>query len=174
MYNEQSLLDELKVLGVSYEYYSHEPLFTVEQANALTINIKGSHCKNLFVKNSKGDKWILTMPGSERADLKSIAEKLVSSRLSFCSADEMQSDIGVTPGAVTPLAIVNNSEKNVKLVVDKKLADNGIINCHPLINTATISIAFSDLVKFVEHTGHGITVLELCATNLNVQAFLNA
>jgi Ala-tRNA(Pro) deacylase len=57
---------------------------------------------------------------------------------------------------------VNNSSKNVSLVIDKKLERNGIINCHPLVNTATISIAFADMVKFIEHAGHNVTVTELC------------
>ena len=162
MYNEQSLLKELDALCIKYEYYAHEPLFTVEQINTLQVDIKGLHCKNLFVKNKDGAKWILVINAEERANLKSIAEKLESSRLSFCSAEEMQACLGVIPGSVTPFAIANNSEHNVTLVIDKKLSESEIINCHPLANTATVAITYSDLAKFIKHAGHEITVMNLC------------
>jgi Ala-tRNA(Pro) deacylase len=113
------------------------------------------------VKNKDGAKWILVIPDSERADLKAIAAKLNSPRFSFCTPKEMMEDIGVKPGSVTPLAIANNDRHNVALVMDKKIVDNGVVNCHPMTNTATISIAYADLKKFAMHAGHEITVMEL-------------
>ena len=161
MYTEKLLLDKLQELGIAYDYVSHPAVFTSEQANAAMPHMAGAHCKNLFVKDKSGKKWLLTIPDDRRADLKIVAEKIGSARLSFCSADEMEECLGITPGAVTPLAVINDTENRVELVVDKNVMNWDIISCHPMINTATISIKSDDFRKFIEYTNHNLTVMEI-------------
>jgi len=161
MYNEKSLLDKLNEIGIKYDYVSHPPLFTCEQANALFPNLKGAHCKSLFVKDKTDRKWMLVVPDDKRADLKFVAEKIGSGRLSFCSADEMMACLGVTPGSVTPMAVINDRDNRVELVVDRTIMNWDVINCHPLINTATISIGPADFEKFIAYANHELKVIEI-------------
>ncbi|MCL2473617.1 MAG: prolyl-tRNA synthetase associated domain-containing protein [Alphaproteobacteria bacterium] len=161
MYVEQTLLKLFDQLGINYDYRTHEPVFTCEQANAIFPEHKGVHCKNLFVKDRDNKKWLLVIPDDRRADLKSIAEKIGSKRLSFCSAEEMQNCLGVTPGAATPLAVINDTDSRIDLIVDEIIANWDTIRCHPLTNTATVSINMGDFRKFIRHTGHNLTIANL-------------
>lgn len=160
-YNEQSLLKELEQLGIHYDYISHPAVFTSEQANRAMPDLSSAHCKNLFVKDRTGKKWLLTIPDDKRADLKVVAEKIGSARLSFCSAEEMMECLGIAPGSVTPLAVINDTKNQVELIVDKNIMDWDTIHCHPMINTATISISPTDFKKFIEYTNHDLKVMSI-------------
>ena len=161
MYTEQSLLGKLRDLGIAYDYISHPAVFTSAEANEVMPSMTGAHCKNLFVKDRTGRKWLLTIPDDRRADLKIAAGKIGSGRLCFCSADEVSECLGVSPGSVTPLAVINDINNRVDLIVDKTVMDWDIINCHPMINTATISIKSNDFREFIEYTNHNLTVMEI-------------
>lgn len=161
MYNEKSLLNEFKNLGIEYEYISHPAVFTSDQANEITPDLKGAHCKNLFVKDKTKQKWMLTIPDDKKTDLKRVAEIIGSGRLSFCNADEMMECLGVTPGSVTPLAVINDTKNQVILYVDKAVMNWDIISCHPMVNTATISISKNDFEKFIQFSKHDLNVAEL-------------
>jgi len=161
MYNEQTLLQLFDQLEIKYEYRAHEAVFTCEQANTALPENAGAHCKNLFVKDETGRMWLLVIPDDRRADLKAIQEKIGSKRLSFCSAERMEEFLGVTPGSVTPLAVINDTGNRVQLVVDKIVMGWDIIRCHPLANTATVSISREDFEKFIRHAGHELNVINL-------------
>ena len=161
MYNEQSLLKELEKMGIRYEYISHPPVFTSEQANAAMPQMTGAHCKNLFVKDRTGQKWLLTIPDDRKADLKQVAEKIGSKRLSFCDSDELMECLVVTPGSVTPLAIINDRHHRVTMIMDQTIIDWGMVRCHPMINTATISMTVDDFKKFITSMGHDLRIIKL-------------
>ena len=161
MFDEQSLLKKLDAMGIKYDYVSHAPFFTCDQANAAMPELKGAHCKSLFVKNRAGKKWLFVIPDDKRADLKAMAEKIGSGRLSFCSADELKETLGVTPGSVTPMAVINDSDNRVDLIVDDAIMNWDAIHCHPMINTATISIDPTDFRKFIASTNHDLNVMDV-------------
>ena len=161
MHDEKSLLIELQKLGIEYGYVSHPAVFTSEQANKIMPDQKGAHCKNLFVKDKTGKKWLLTIPDDKKTDLKKVAETIRSARLSFCNAEEMMECLGLTPGSVTPLAVANDALNQVTLYVDKNVMDWDIISCHPMTNTATISISRNDFEKFIAHTRHELNIAAL-------------
>ena len=161
MFDRAAVLKELNTLDIAFDLVEHDPVFTVEQVEKLSIQFRGIPCKNLFVKDKDGKKFLLVIPCNDRADLKSIASKIQSKRLSFCSSDELIRDLGVTPGSASPLAIINNTAKDVNLVIDKSIMDGGFIACHPLDNAATVTLSADDLRKFVSHNGHDFNVLEL-------------
>jgi len=123
--------------------------------------LAGAHCKNLFVKDRTGRKWLLTIPDDKKTDLKKVAKIIGSARLSFCSAEEMMECLGITPGSVTPLAVINDTANRVTLCVDRNVMDWDIISCHPMVNTATISISNYDFKRFITHTGHGLNIAAL-------------
>ena len=89
----------------------------------------------------------------KRADLKKIAEQFGFGRLSFCNPDELMHYLNITPGSVTPLCIMFDTEKKVKVLFDKNFEGKKVI-IHPLRNTASISLTFEDLKRFTEHFGH--------------------
>ena len=93
-------------------------------------------------------------PGRRAVDLKRLGEVLGAGRLSFGSPERLRSHLGVEPGAVTPFAVVNDTQHKVTLVLDRGIADGGPVNAHPLTNTMTTAISFADLARFFEATGH--------------------
>jgi len=142
-------------LGIAHTTVSHPPLYTVEQSQALRGQIPGGHTKNLFLKDKKGALFLVTAPEDAAIALKSLHRVLgANGRFSFGSADLLREALGIEPGAVTPFAVMNDTAGRVSVVLDAGLMENAVINCHPLANTMTTSIAREDLVKFLEATGH--------------------
>ena len=147
-------------LGIAHATVTHAALFTVEQSQALRGTIAGGHTKNLFLKDKKGALFLVTAPEDAVIELKSLHRLLgASGRFSFGSAELMGATLGIEPGAVTPFAAMNDTDRRVSVVLDTALMRHGTINAHPLVNTMTTSIAREDLVKFLEATGHPPRIL---------------
>jgi Ala-tRNA(Pro) deacylase len=145
----------LDTIGIAHPTVTHPPLFTVEQSQTLRGTIPGGHTKNLFLKDKKGALFLVTALEDALIELKSLHRLLgASGRFSFGAADLMRETLGIEPGAVTPLAAINDTDRRVSVVLDAALMRHDIINCHPLTNTMTTSIARADLLKFLEATGH--------------------
>jgi Ala-tRNA(Pro) deacylase len=116
-------------------------------------HIPGVHCKNIFLKDKGGALWLVTLPDEKRADLKALPEKIGSKRLSFGDAALLMQALGVTPGSVTAFAIINDEGQRVQLVLDRDMMEQELINLHPLVNTATITVRTADLLRFVDALG---------------------
>jgi Ala-tRNA(Pro) deacylase len=156
----QDLLAALDRLGISYATVSHPPLFTVAQSQSLRGKVPGAHTKNLFLKDKKGALFLVSVLEDAAIELKSLHRRLgASGRLSFGSAEQMHTALGIEPGAVTPLAAINDRAGAVTVVLDAGLMRHALINCHPLVNTMTISLARADLLRFLEATGHPPRIL---------------
>jgi Ala-tRNA(Pro) deacylase len=141
-------------LGIAHNSVAHPPLFTVEQSRALRGTISGGHTKNLFLKDKKDVVFLVVAPEDARVELKTLHHKLNAARFSFGSSALLEELLGVSPGAVTAFGVINDTARRVEVVLDAGLMENETINCHPLVNTMTTSIAREDLVKFLEATGH--------------------
>jgi Ala-tRNA(Pro) deacylase len=149
------LFAALDRLGIAHPTMTHPPLFTVEQSQSLRGQIAGGHTKNLFLRDKKGTLFLVTTLEEAVIELKSLHRLLgASGRFSFGSADLLMETLGIVPGAVTPFAAINDTAGRVTLVLDAGLMEHAVINCHPLTNTMTTSIARADLVRFLESTGH--------------------
>jgi Ala-tRNA(Pro) deacylase len=145
----------LDKLGIAHPTVTHAPLFTVEESQALRGTIAGAHTKNLFLKDKKGALFLVTALEDAVIELKSLHRRLgASGRFSFGSAELMRETLGIEPGAVTPFAAMNDGERRVSVVLDAELMQHATINCHPLTNTMTTTLARADLIKFLEATGH--------------------
>jgi Ala-tRNA(Pro) deacylase len=145
----------LDKLGIAYRTVEHAPLFTVEQSQSLRGKIPGAHTKNLFLKDKKGALFLVSALEDAAIELKSLHRALgAGGRFSFGSAELMREALGIEPGAVTPLAALNDRDQRVTVVLDAELMRHEVINCHPLVNTMTISMSASDLLGFLEATGH--------------------
>ena len=154
MLDPQQLFARLDRLGIAHRTVEHPPVFTVEEAKALRGNLPGHHIKNLFLRNKKEEMWLVVALEDRAIDLKRLGEVLGAGRLSFGSADRLKRTLGVEPGSVTPLALVNDEARAVRLVLDRGVADGGPLNAHPLVNTMTTALAPADLLRFFEATGH--------------------
>ncbi|MES2906807.1 MAG: YbaK/EbsC family protein [Pseudomonadota bacterium] len=150
----KDLFSFLDNLSISHSTVEHPPLFTVEQSQQLRGTITGGHTKNLFLKDKKDKVFLIVVLEDAVVDLKTLHQKINSARLSFGSAALMEDILGVSPGSVTAFGIINDKDKRVNIILDAKLMQNNIINCHPLVNTRTTSVARDDLIKFITATGH--------------------
>ena len=150
----EQLLSYLDELGIAHTTIQHPPVFTVEEAKQIRGTLDGGHCKSLFLKNKKGVMWLVVVPEDQRVDLDGLAESLESKRLSFGSPERLMRYLGVIPGAVTPLAAVNDRDGVVTVAVAKELLSHQQLNFHPLVNDRTTAIASPDLLRFLQATGH--------------------
>ena len=147
------IYDFLDDLEIAYEEVSHEPLMTVEDSKHLRGEIQGLHIRNMFLRDKKKNYWLLVAEEDQAVDLKALKRHLqVSGSLSFASSEALWEILQVKPGSVTPLAVMNDAEKQVQVLLDSQLfASENRINSHPLRNDRTIGIASEDLLKFLRH-----------------------
>lgn len=156
-----ALLDSL---GVRYERYDHAPVFTCDEADAAVPNHGAIQTKNLFLRDKRGRRHLLLVTSCEKAvDIKRFAEQVDADRLSFGSPERLMKYLGVTPGSVTVLGLMNDIERGVELCVDADVWHTPAWRCHPLINTATLVISREDIERFLEHTGHTPRIVTLHA-----------
>ncbi len=142
------VLELLKKLNIDFTIVYHQPVYTVEEAQSIKKDINGIGCKNLFLKD-KYNYYLYVLRDDVRADLKLVGKTINIGPLSFASVEELMTNLKLTKGSVTPLGLINN-DKTVILLLDKSLKDNKIL-IHPNTNTATISINYEDLLKFVNY-----------------------
>ena len=139
-------LDEI---GCDHATTEHEAVFRVGEGEALKRAIPGAHTKNLFLKDAKGQLWLISAEGHAVIDLKRLHTVIGSARLSFGNAELMADTLGVTPGSVTAFGLVNDRSRRVRFVLDRTLAEAERVNFHPLTNTATTTISQAGLRKFL-------------------------
>lgn len=149
------LLARLEALGIPHATMTHPPVYTVEEAREKRGVIPGAHSKNLFLRDKKGTMWIVSCLESRDVDLKALAPRIgARQRLSFGSERRLMEYLGIVPGAVSPLAVINDVTGAVKVVLDRGLLEDPPVNFHPLDNGMTTSLAPEDLIRFLEAEGH--------------------
>ena len=158
----EALLAYLDQCGFHIETKDHAPLFTVEDSQNLRGEIEGGHTKNLFLKDKKGNYFLLTAEEDSVVNLKTLHKLLGgSSKFSFGKPEALEEFLGVVPGAVTALGIINDREHKVKFAFDQRLMRHDKINCHPLTNDATTTITRDDLIVFAKNCGHDPLIVDL-------------
>ena len=162
---EQDLFDCLDALGIAHATHRHPPVFTVDESQSLRGVLPGGHCKSLFLKDKKGVFVLAVVDEARRVDLKALSrsDAVPAGRLSFASEDHVVDKLGVRPGSVTPFALVNETARDVAVVLDAAMMENDPLNYHPLHNEATTAIAPSDLLRFLRHCGVEPVILDLDA-----------
>jgi len=145
---------------IDYLRVDHPPVYTCEEAAQWVPPIAGAETKNLFLRDDKRARYFLVgLPASKSADLKRLAAALGVKRLTLGSAEDLQQLLGVSPGSVTLLATHNDVDRRVEVIMDATLWESERLLCHPLVNTATLSILRDDLVRFFALTGHEVSVI---------------
>lgn len=160
--SQAQLLDFLAANNIESRTVEHPPLATVSDSQNLRGQIDGGHTKNLFLKDKKGRHFLVSVEEDAIVDLKTIHQAIGGSgRVSFGNAEAMQDYLGVTPGAVTLFGAINDTTGQVTIVIDEGLLAHDPINAHPLVNTATTSVARSDMLRFLELVSHKPLVLKV-------------
>lgn len=155
------LFQRLDELGIETATHDHPPVFTVEESRRLRGNLPGGHCKNLFLKDKKGELWLVVALENRKIEMKDLRRRIDSSHLSFGKPDLLMEVLGIEPGGVTPFALINDKGNRVRAVLDRKMMEKKILNYHPLTNTRTTAIAPGDLLTFIESCGHRPLIVEL-------------
>jgi Ala-tRNA(Pro) deacylase len=157
----KQLLEELDRLHITYEIHSHPPLHTVEESQELRGKISGGHCKNLFLKDKKGELWLVVCLEDAQINMKTLNGKIGSARLSFGRPELLFEILGVTPGSVTPFALINDSKTRVNVILDQKMMAFETLNYHPLTNEQTLTIHSENLAVFINACGHQPHIVDI-------------
>ena len=154
-----TLLDSL---DIRYERYDHAPVFTCDEADAAVPNHAAVQTKNLFLRDKRGRRHFLLVTTCEKAvDIKRFADQIDADHLSFGSPERLAKYLGVTPGSVTVLGLMNDTAGAVELYVDVEVWATHSWRCHPLINSVTLVITRLDIERFLAKTGHAPRVVQL-------------
>jgi Ala-tRNA(Pro) deacylase len=147
---------------IEYERHDHPSVFTCEEANRLVPPLPAAKAKNLFLRDRKGRRHFLVVVGYEKVvDLKALSSLLGVSKLSLASPERLRRYLGVDPGSVSILGVVNDINKDVEIIVDQDLWPSRAFRCHPLVNTSTLVISRENIKRFLDITGHKVRILAI-------------
>lgn len=143
-------------LGIEHDTLVHIPLYTVEEAKTVKYGLAGAHTKNLFLRNKKGRMFLLVIEQNRRVDLKALRDQLelTGGQLAFASTERLMMYLGVVPGSVSPLAVINDHDSKVSVYIEKALLEHDSIYLHPCRNTHSTRISTQDLLKALSAWGH--------------------
>ncbi|SLM27893.1 putative prolyl-tRNA synthetase associated domain-containing protein 1 [Desulfamplus magnetovallimortis] len=159
--DQESLLQLLSKLGITYVNHEHPPVYTVEEADKHHEGIEGVHSKNLFFKDKKKNLFLVVTLSDKDINIKDLAKKIGAKSPSFGKPDLLMEVMGVIPGSVTPFAVVNIKNHDIKIVLDEDMMKHPLLNFHPLVNTATTTVSSADLLKFIEYCGHKPEIIQI-------------
>ena len=155
MRGDPNVYKVLNELGISFEYYEHPPVPTVNEAAIYWKDIKATHCKNLFFRNHKGDRhYLVIFEYSHNIQVKDLEQRLKQGKLSFASDKRMQNYLGLSPGSVSPFGLINDKAKHVHVFLDKNFENSERISFHPNLNTASLVLSYNGFLRFLKHTGN--------------------
>jgi len=159
---EITIFDTLENLSIPFDRIRHPAVYTSEQARRLVPQNAAKASKNLFLRDKKGRNYILlAVAENKTVRFDDIERQTGFKRLSLASENSLQKYLGITPGAVSLLALINDTQGQVTVLIDRKLWTGGCIQVHPLVNTETLIISIEDLAKFIEYTGHTIHFVDV-------------
>lgn len=160
---EIRVYDFLDSLGIEYIRTDHEPADTMEACNEIDAVLDILICKNLFLCNrQKTAFYLLMMPGDKVFKTKELSGQINSARLSFASPEDMLKYLDITPGSVSIMGLMNDTDHQVRLLVDEDVLKGEYVGCHPCINTSSIKLKTKDVFeKFIQAVHHDMTVVHL-------------
>ncbi len=148
--------------GIAYERHDHPAVFTVNEVTALGEIGHGQRTKNLFVRDKKGRRHVLiVVPHDKQVDLMALGARLDAGRLSFASAERLMNHLGVEPGSVTLMGVLNDPEHAVEVVIDRQVWEAEAVRCHPLVNTSTVVLQADGVRSLFAATGHTPNIIEV-------------
>lgn len=149
--------------GIEYEKYEHPPVRTCEDVERLVpSSVPGIQLKNLLVRNKKKTQYLLVVvPSHCNVDMKALGKELDGMHLSFSSHQDLKELLGVEPGAATLLGLISDTQEKVKPVLDTRVWEAEAVQCHPMVNTATLAITHENLQRFIAETNHDFSIMDI-------------
>ncbi len=159
--NKQEIYNYLNSRGIRYEITEHGAVYNMEDLSSVALPYPEADAKNIFVRDDKKrNYYLITVKGDTRVDLKEFRRRHGTRNLSFASADDLSTILGLIPGAVTPLGLLNDKESSVQFFLDRSFLDApGLIGVHPNDNTATVWIKTDDLIRLIEEHGNPVCLI---------------
>ena len=158
---KQETYDYLTGLGIEYEVTEHSAVFNMQELDSVDLPYPECDAKNLFIRDDKKrNYYLITVKGDKRVDLKAFQQAFGTRRLTFASADDLMAIMGLAPGSVTPLGLLNDGDRRVTFCFDKSFM-GGFAGVHPNDNTATVWLRAEDLVQIIINHGNIVNVIEL-------------
>lgn len=155
--NAERVFARLSSLTIPFERFDHAPVSTVEDGIREWAGIDAAHCKNLFLRNQKGDRhYLLIVVHTKRVDLRAAANQIGDGKLSFGSPERLLAKLGLTPGSVSPFGLINDSARQVRVFIDVDLKAAPRVSFHPNDNTSTIVVTFADFERFLANCGNPV------------------
>lgn len=150
-------------VGAEYTTSCHNPVFTMKECVEMEKRLGATIPKNLFLCNRQETQfYLLMMPNKKMFKTKYLSIELECARLSFANEHHMSDILGIHPGAVSPMGLINDTEKKVLLIIDQTLLQYKFFGCHPCVNTATIRLNMDDLLsKIIPASGHEFKIINL-------------
>ena len=155
---ENRVYDFLDSLNIDYETLKHPAAFTIEECHKIRDIVNVPVFKNLFLTNKQQTQfYLLLMPGEKVFKTKYLSAQIGAARLSFADENHMMKYLGVTPGSVTPMGLINDTNKEIRFLIDEDVKNYPAFACHPCINSASVVMTLKDLTETViPASGHGI------------------
>ncbi|NOU18495.1 MAG: prolyl-tRNA synthetase associated domain-containing protein [Bacteroidales bacterium] len=158
------LYSVLQDLNIQFEYHEHPPVATVEEASKYWAGIDSTHCKNIFLRNHKGDKhYLVILEYRNNVNIRELEQLLKQGKLSFASPQRMMKYLGLEPGSVSPFGLIHDTSKHVHLFLDDNLQKAERLSFHPNFNTASIIIKYNDFIRYLDWKGNGYEFIRLYA-----------
>ncbi|MCK4499321.1 prolyl-tRNA synthetase associated domain-containing protein [Candidatus Babeliales bacterium] len=158
---EKAVFEFFKKHDIPFKNFEHNPVFTANEKIELDEPVPGAHNKTLFLKNKKDQYWLVSILEHQRLDIKKLQELVESGKLSFASPELLLEKLGITPGSVTPFALMNRSSQGVSVILDEEMMKHKILNFHPMHNDMTTGISREDFLRFIKLCGHTPMVIDL-------------
>jgi Ala-tRNA(Pro) deacylase len=155
--SEALVYERLDMLGIRYVRHEHPPIASAEAGEQYWSGIEAAHCKNLFMRNQKGNRhYLVILHYQKRANLRAVADQIGDGKRSFGSAERLMKHLGVTPGSVSPFGLIHDAERAVRVAIDRDLKSFEKISFHPNIHPATLVLAFADFERYLESCGNTV------------------
>ncbi|MBR5467892.1 MAG: prolyl-tRNA synthetase associated domain-containing protein [Firmicutes bacterium] len=153
---EQKVYDIFEEIGVEYQLYRHEAIYTIAAAEELDKKLEVPIAKNLFLSTKHGTEYyMLTLMGHKKFNTGKISKQIGVPRMTFAGEEKMIEFLDIYPGSVTPLGLLNDDGNNVHFLIDSELLNYEKISVHPCVNTATVVIKTKDLLeKILPYCNH--------------------
>ena len=160
--SEAAVYARLDELGIAYVRHEHPAIATAEAGAVHWAGIEAAHCKNLFMRNQKGNRhYLVILDYRKRADLRAVADQIGDGKLSFGSPERLMTHLGVTPGSVSPFGLIHDADHGVRVAIDRDLKSYEKISFHPNINTATVVLAFTDFERYLASCQNAVQYVTL-------------
>lgn len=156
---EAELLNYLNWHEIPYQRIAHPPVYTCAEARQYRPPAPGLETKNLFLRDERGNFYMAMTSCEKRLNLRGLGRATGAPKLHFGSPGDLMERLGLTPGSVTVLGLVNDAEQQVELLVDAQYWPSPAYLCHPLVNTATLVLDHAALLHFLGLTGHAPRVV---------------